>query len=161
MEIKDGMVVGMHYTLKNDAGDVLDTSDGREPLEFLYGFNNIITGLESAIEGKAVGDKLDVSIEPEDAYGVRDEGLQQEIDRSNFEGVEDIQVGMRFQAETESGPVPIRVVAVEGDTVTVDGNHELAGERLHFSVSIESLREADKEEIEHGHAHGPGGHHHH
>ena len=161
MQIQEGMVVGMHYTLKNDAGDTLDTSDGRDPLMFLYGFGNIISGLEKVIEGKGVGDKLDVSLEPADGYGERDEGLQQEVDKSNFEGIDDIQVGMRFQAETEDGPVPIRVVAIDGDTVTVDGNHELAGERLHFSVSIESLREAEAEELEHGHAHGPGGHHHH
>ena len=160
MEIKDGMVVSMHYTLKNDTGDVLDTSDGQEPLTFLYGFGNIIGGLEKAIEGKVIGDKLDVSVEPADGYGVRDEALQQDIDRGDFEGVDQIEVGMRFQAETEDGHVPIRVVAIEGDTITVDGNHELAGERLHFSVSIESLREAEVEEIEHGHVHGLGGHHH-
>lgn len=160
MEVKDGMVVGMHYTLKNEAGDTLDTSDGQDPLVFLYGFGNIISGLEKAIAGKAVGDKLDVAIEPADGYGERDDALQQEIDRSNFEGVDQIEVGMRFQAETENGHVPIRVVAIEGDTITVDGNHELAGERLHFSVSIESLREAEAEEIEHGHVHGPGGHQH-
>jgi FKBP-type peptidyl-prolyl cis-trans isomerase SlyD len=160
MEIQDGVIVGMHYTLKDDKGEVLDTSDGQDPMVFLYGFGNIISGLEKAIEGKSVGDKLDVSIEPEDGYGIRDEGLQQEVDRGDFEGIADIEVGMRFQAETEDGNVPIRVVALEGDTVTVDGNHELAGERLHFSVSIESIREAEQEEITHGHVHGDGGHHH-
>jgi len=160
MEIKDGMVVGMHYTLKDDAGDALDTSDGQDPMLFLFGFGNIISGLEKAMAGKGVGDKIDVSLEPEDAYGVQDAALKQDIPRSDFEGIDDIQVGMRFQAETEDGHVPIRVVAIEGDTITVDGNHELAGERLHFSVSIESVREAEAEEIEHGHVHGPGGHHH-
>lgn len=160
MEIRDGMVVSMHYTLKNDAGDILDTSDGQDPMTFLYGFGNIIDGLERAIEGKTVGDKLDVSIEPADAYGVRDEALQQEIPRSDFEGIDEIGVGMQFHAETENGHVPIRVVAVDGDTITVDGNHELADERLHFSVRIEAVREAEVEEIQHGHVHGPGGHHH-
>ncbi len=161
MEIKDGMVVGMHYTLKNDAGEILDTSDGQEPLQILHGFGNIIGGLETAIEGKSEGDKLDVSIDPGDGYGERDETLQQVVDRGDFVGINDIQVGMHFQAETEDGHVPIRVVAVSDDTITVDGNHELAGERLHFSVSIESVREAEPEEIQHGHVHGPGGHHHH
>jgi FKBP-type peptidyl-prolyl cis-trans isomerase SlyD len=160
MEIKDGMVVSMHYTLKNDDGDVLDTSDGQDPMTFLYGFGNILSGLEKAIAGKSEGDKLDVSLEPADGYGELDDALKQEIDRSDFEGIDQIEVGMRFQAETENGNVPIRIVAVEGDTITVDGNHELAGERLHFSVSIENLREAEAEEIQHGHVHGPGGHHH-
>ena len=160
MEIQDGMVVGVHYTLKYDKGDLLDTSAGQDPMIFLYGFGNIISGLEKAIAGKSVGDKLDVTIEPKEGYGIRDEGLKQEIDRGDFEGIDDIQVGMRFQAETENGNIPIRVVAIEGCKVTVDGNHELAGERLHFSVSIESIREAEQEEITHGHAHGTGGHHH-
>ena len=160
MEIKDGMVVSMHYTLKNDDGDVLDTSDGQDPMTFLYGFGNILSGLGKAIAGKSEGDKLDVSLEPADGYGELDDALKQEIDRSDFEGIDQIEVGMRFQAETENGNVPIRIVAVEGDTITVDGNHELAGERLHFSVSIENLREAEAEEIQHGHVHGPGGHHH-
>ncbi len=159
MEIQYGMVVGMHYTFKDD-GDLLDTSDVQDPMAFLYGFGNIISEPKNAMAGKSVGDKLDFAIEPEEGYGIRDEGLQQEIDGGDFEGIDDIQIGMRFQAETEDGHVPIRVVAVEGDTVTVDGNHELAGERLHFSVSIESIREAEQEEIKHGHAHGAGGHHH-
>lgn len=160
MEIQDGMVVGMHYTLKDDKGDLLDTSDGQDPMIFLYGFGHIISGLEKAMAGKSVGDKLDVTIEPEEGYGIRDEALKQEIDRGDFEDIDDIQIGMRFQAETENGHVPIRVVTVEGSTITVDGNHELAGERLHFSVRIESIREAEQEEITHGHAHGKGGHHH-
>ncbi|HAA74702.1 TPA: peptidylprolyl isomerase [Candidatus Latescibacteria bacterium] len=160
MNIQDGVVVGMHYTLKNYGGDTLDTSKGQDPMVFLYGFGNIIEGLEKAMAGKAVGDAFHVTVEPEDGYGVRDDALQQSIARSDFEGIDDIQVGMRFLAETEDGPVPIRVVAIEDDKITVDGNHELAGERLHFSVSIESVREAEAEEIQHGHVHGPGGHDH-
>ena len=160
MDIQDGVVIGMHYTLKNDAGDVLDTSDGQDPMHFLYGFGNIISGLETAIGGKSVGDKLEVALEPADGYGERDDALQQKVPRSDFEGIDDIQVGARFQAETENGHIPIRIIAIEEDTITVDGNHELAGERLHFSVSIESVREAEEDEIAHGHVHGEHGHHH-
>lgn len=153
MKIEKGRVVGMHYTLKNDEGEVLDTSDGREPLVFLQGYGNIISGLESQLEGKKQGDALDVTVEPEDGYGVHHEQLIQQVPRAAFEGVEQLDVGMQFQAETEQGPVPIRVIAVDGDDVTIDGNHELAGVRLHFSVSIDSIREATEEEVAHGHVH--------
>ena len=153
MEIQDNMVVGMHYTLKNDAGEVLDSSEGRDPLVFLQGKGNIISGLESALVGKTTGDKLDVTVEPEDGYGVRREELMQKIPRSAFQGVDDVQVGMQFQAQTEKGPIPLRVTAIEGDEITVDANHVLASVRLHFSVSIESIREASDEEKSHGHVH--------
>ena len=154
MTIQDGIVVGMHYTLKNDSGDIVDTSQGHEPLVFIHGFGNIISGLEAALVGKSGGDTIDVSLEPDQAYGVRDEDLRQEIKRSDFEGIDDIQVGMTFQAETDGDHIPIRVIAVDGDKITVDGNHELAGTRVHFSVSIKSLREADAEEIQNGQARG-------
>ena len=153
MQVQDQAIVGIHYTLKNDAGETLDSSDGRDPLQFLQGSGGIIKGLEEALVGKEVGDKLDVTIEAEQAYGVHREELVQEVPRSAFGGVEDIQVGMTFQAQTDNGPVPIRIAAVSEENVTVDGNHELAGERLHFNVSIEEVREATQQEIDHGHAH--------
>ncbi len=153
MNVQDQAVVGIHYTLKNDAGETIDTSDGGDPLHFLQGSGGIIKGLEKALDGKAVGDKLDVVIEPEEGYGIHREELVQEVPRSAFDGVDNIEVGMQFQAQTESGPVPIRVSAISDDTVTVDGNHDLAGERLHFAVSIEEVREATQQEIDHGHAH--------
>jgi FKBP-type peptidyl-prolyl cis-trans isomerase SlyD len=153
MQIKDNCVVAMHYTLTNDEGQVLDSSEGRDPLKFLQGAHNIIPGLEKAMEGKAVGDAFDVTVEPEEAYGVRHEQMIQQVPRSAFQGVDDIEVGMSFQAQTEQGPVPVKITAVTDDEVTVDGNHELAGERLHFKVSIEEVREATKEEMEHNHAH--------
>jgi len=103
--------------------------------------------------GKTVGDKLEVTIEPEAGYGIRRDELLQKIPRSAFEGIDNLQVGMQFESQTEQGPMPIRVTAIEGDTVTVDGNHELAGIRLHFAVSVESIREATAEEISHGHVH--------
>ena len=153
MKIQNNRVVGVHYTLKNDAGETIDSSGGREPLVFLQGANNIISGLESALMGKTVGDKLEVTIEPEAGYGIRRDELLQKIPRSAFEGTDNLQVGMQFESQTEQGPMPIRVTAIEGDTVTVDGNHELAGIRLHFAVSVESIREATAEEISHGHVH--------
>ena len=152
MEIQKGRVVGMHYTLRNEEGEIIDTSEGREPLQFLQGYGNIIPGLESELEGKKLGDALDVVVEPENGYGVRHDQLIQQVPREAFQ-VDDLQVGMQFQAQTEQGPVPIRVVAIEGEQVTIDGNHELAGVRLHFAVSIESVREASEEELTHGHVH--------
>ncbi len=153
MDIQKGRVVGMHYTLRNDEGEIIDTSEGREPLVFLQGFGNIINGLESELEGKSLGDKLEVIVEPEQGYGIRHEQLIQQVPKSAFEGVDELQVGMQFQAQTEQGPIPIRIVEINGEEVTIDGNHELAGVRLHFAVSIESIREASQEEIEHGHVH--------
>lgn len=153
MEIQKGRVVGMHYTLKDPEGQVIDSSEGREPLMFLQGFGNIISGLETELEGKKVGDKLDVVIEPEEGYGIRHEQLVQQVPTSAFDGVETLEVGMQFQAETAQGPVPIRIVSIDGEEVTIDGNHELAGVQLHFSVSIETIREATEEETAHGHVH--------
>ncbi len=153
MEIQKGRVVAMHYTLRNDEGEILDTSEGREPLQFLQGYGNIIPGLESELEGKSIGEKLDVTVEPENGYGVRHDQLIQQVPKSAFEGVDQLEVGMQFQAQTPQGPVPVRIIAVEDEQVTIDGNHELAGVRLNFSVSIETVREATEEEIAHGHVH--------
>ena len=156
MQVQDNAVVGIHYTLKNDAGETIDSSEGGDPLHYLHGTGGIIKGLESALEGKETGDTMEVVVEPADGYGEHREELVQDVPRSAFAGVEDIQVGMMFQAQTESGPVPIRVSAVGDETITVDGNHALAGERLHFSVSVEAVREATQQEIDHGHAHADG-----
>jgi len=153
MEIKNDSVVAIHDTLTNDQGEVLDSSEGRDPLKFLQGAHQIIIGLEKALDGKAKGDAFDVSIEPEEAYGVRHEQMIQKVPRSAFQGVDNIQVGMRFQAETEQGPVPVTITEVVDDVVTVDGNHALAGQRLHFKVSIEDVREATEEEKAHNQAH--------
>lgn len=153
MQIKDNCVVAMHYTLTNDQGEVLDSSEGKDSLKFLQGANNIIIGLEKALVGKKVGDEFEVTVEPEEAYGVRHEQMIQKVPRSAFQGVDNLEAGMAFQAETEQGPMPVKITKVEGDEVTVDGNHELAGERLTFKVSIEDVREATQEEMEHKHAH--------
>ncbi|WP_106477284.1 FKBP-type peptidyl-prolyl cis-trans isomerase [Phytohalomonas tamaricis] len=160
MQIAQNAVVAFHYTLTNEAGEVLDSSEGREPLAYLHGSGNIIPGLEKELAGRQSGDKLQVRVEPAEGYGEIQPALVQEVPRDAFQGVEEIQPGMQFQAQTEGGPLLVTVTKLEGDTVTVDGNHPLAGETLNFDVSIEEVREASPEEMEHGHVHGPDGHHH-
>jgi len=159
--IKQNSVVTMHYELKDAEGEVLDSSKGQEPLVYLHGAGNIIVGLEEELEGKAVGDNVNAVIAPEKGYGLPVEALVQTVPKEAFgDEVEKVEVGMRFQAETEQGPVPVVVTAMDDSTVTVDGNHPLAGKELHFDVSIAEIRDASQEEIDHGHAHGPGGHNH-
>ena len=160
MAITKDKVVSIDYTLTGNDGQVLDSSNGREPLAYLHGANNIIPGLESALEGKSEGDQLNVSIPPEQAYGVRDERMVQAVPRSAFQGVADIQPGMQFQAQTNAGARLITVVAVTPDQVTVDGNHPLAGATLNFDVKVVNVRDATEQEKSHGHVHGPGGHQH-
>jgi len=155
MTITANSAVTFHYTLTDTDGVELDSSTDQEPLAYLHGHNNIIPGLENALEGRASGDSLDVTIEPAEAYGIINPEMVQEVPRSSFEGVEDIQPGMRFQADTNQGPVPVVITAVSEETVTVDGNHPLAGKTLNFSVTVESVREATADELEHGHIHGP------
>jgi len=152
MQIQKNCVVSMHYTLKDDSGNVLDSSEGREPLSFLQGAHHIIKGLEAALEGHGVGDKLEVSVEPKDGYGVVQEHLIQKVPKEAFAAIPNLEVGMRLQAETEQGPVPVMVSEIADDYVTVDGNHELAGANLHFSIEITDVREATQEEIDQGHA---------
>ena len=161
MKVGKDKVVLMHYTLKNDAGDVIDSSDGADPLPFLQGHGNIIPGLESALEGSKVGDKLDVSIEPEEGYGLRMKDAIQEIPSSALQGVDEVKVGMQLQSQDKDGNAfLVSVTKIEDDKITVDGNHPLAGQTLHFSVSIESIRKAEAEELSHGHVHADGQHNH-
>ena len=151
MQIANNSVVSIQYILKNSEGNIIDQSADGQPLTYLHGHRNIIPGLESCLMDKSVGDALDVSIEPENAYGTVNPALIQEVPKEHFQGVETLEVGMRFQASTEQGPVPVVVTQVAEDLVTVDGNHPLAGQTLNFSVKVEEIREATKEEIAHGH----------
>lgn len=160
MEIAQQRVVYIHYTLTNDTGEVLDSSPDAEPLAYLHGAGNIIPGLESALTGKQAGDKLNVRVDPAAGYGERDERLVQEVPKSAFQGVADIQPGMAFNAQSSQGPMRVVVTRVAGDMVTVDGNHPLAGEALNFDVEVAEVRDASSEELSHGHVHGAGGHHH-
>ena len=162
MQIGNQSVVSFHFTLKNDKGQVIESSVGQEPLVYLHGVGSIVPGLEEALTGRKVGEKLNVVLPPEKAYGMRDERLVQKIPKKEFTNVQDLKVGMQFQMETQNGGMIILTVSgLEGDQVVVDGNPELAGQTLHFDIEVTEVREATKEEIAHGHAHGPGGHHHH
>jgi len=158
MQIARDAVVMIHYTLKNDAGEVLDSSSGHDPLAYLQGHGSIIPGLEAALEGKVAGDKVQATIAPENAYGMKEPGLVQQVPRRAFQG--EVRAGMQFKAQTEAGPRTVVVTRVQGDMVTVDGNHPLAGETLHFDVEVTEVRVATEEELAHGHVHGAGGHHH-
>jgi FKBP-type peptidyl-prolyl cis-trans isomerase SlyD len=157
--VADQKVVTIHYTLTNDAGETLDSSEGNDPMAYLHGAHNIVPGLESELVGKSVGDELQVVVAPADGYGERVPQML-EVERSSFPEDAELVAGMQFVAETEDGMVPLWVDHVDGDKVHVDPNHPLAGENLHFKVSILELRDASAEEIEHGHPHGPGGHDH-
>ena len=159
MQIAKNTVVTMNYTLTDPQGQVLDSSEGREPLAYLHGASNIIPGLEAALSGKAVGDSLTVTVPPEQGYGPHDPNLVQPVPRANFQGAPDIKPGMQFQAHTSEGTRVVTVVKVDEQNVTVDANHPLAGMDLKFDVSVVGVREASPEELQHGH--GAGGHHHH
>lgn len=160
MQAGENTVVLIHYTLTSDSGETLDSSEGREPLGYLHGFGNIIPGLENALVGKKAGDALKVSIPPAEAYGLREDALVQVVPRSAFGDAPDLEVGMQFQAQTPEGVRVVTVVNVSGDDITLDGNHPLAGETLHFAVEVTEVRAATAEELQHGHVHGAGGHHH-
>ena len=160
MRIEKNRVVTLHYTLRDDQGAVIESSQGRAPLTYLHGKGNIIPGLEQALAGKEAGDKLDVSLAPEQAYGARDERLVQLLPRSRLPEGAEVAPGMQLRADSPRGPRLVSVVKVERDFVTVDGNHPLAGRTLHFSVEVTDVRKATHEEVSQGHVHGPGGHHH-
>lgn len=160
MQIANDVVVSIEYTLTDDQGNVIDSSAGGEPLAYLHGAGNIIPGLEAALEGKVVGDAFKVSIAPADGYGEKNDDMLQQVPREMFQGVDVIEAGMQFHAQTDHGMQVITVAAVEGDLVTVDGNHPLAGQNLNFDVKVIEVRAPSEEELEHGHVHGAGGHHH-
>ena len=161
MKIETNKVVTIDYTLKNDDQQIIDTSEGDEPLAYLHGHGNLVPGLEKALEGKTIGDSVQVVIPPEEAYGERDEDKVGEAPASAFAEVGEVKPGMQFEAEGPEGSEMVTVVSVDGDTITLDGNHPLAGETLHFDVTVREIRDATEEELEHGHAHGPDGHGHH
>jgi FKBP-type peptidyl-prolyl cis-trans isomerase SlyD len=158
--IADQKVVSLNYTVKDNEGEVVDSSEGAAPLVYLHGQGNIIPGLEAALVGKAPGEEFDVTVEPADAYGEYNEEILQVVPRKVFEGIESIETGMIFTAQAQNGPVQLTVTKVDGDDITVDPNHPLSGKILHFSGSVIEVREATEEELSHGHIHGEGGHQH-
>ncbi|MGM0432066.1 MAG: FKBP-type peptidyl-prolyl cis-trans isomerase [Spirochaetota bacterium] len=154
MQIAENHVVSMDYVLKDDDGNVLDTSEGREPLSFLYGKGMIIPGLEKALEGKEKGDSVQVTVQPEEGYGTYNEEAIGEVNKDNFQEDMEPKVGMQVQAQDPNGNTQIFTITdVKDETVTLDGNHPLAGQVLHFDVNVTDVREATEEELEHGHVH--------
>jgi len=160
MIVAKDKVVAFDYTLKDSNGQILDRSEDGDPLSYLHGAGMIIEGLESALEGKAANEEFQVVVEPIDGYGDFDEGLRQQVPRSEFADIEDLAVGTQFRVQADEGFMVVTVVDVNDEEVTVDGNHQLAGVTLHFDVKVREIRDATEEEIEHGHPHGPGGHEH-
>ena len=159
MQITNNTAVSIHYTLTTDAGEEIDSTIGGEPLVYLHGRGNIITGLEKALDNKTVGEKFNVRIEPTEAYGEFSEDKIQVVSREMFDGIDNIEVGMQFHAAVNSGSDIITVTKIEGDNITIDGNHPLAGQALTFVIDVVGVRLATKEEISHGHIHGAGCHH--
>lgn len=157
MKIQNDHVVEINYTLKTDGGETIDTSDTGGPLCYLHGKQNIIPGLENALTGKELKDKVSVRVEPKEAYGEREEQLIQKIDKDQFPNFDEMKIGQQLQVQTESGhPLIVTVIEKEEDGLTLDGNHPLAGINLNFDVEVVSIREATKEELTHGHVHGEG-----
>ena len=160
MQIGERTVATFHYTLTDAAGKVIDSSDGREPLSYLHGAGNIVPGLEKEMSGKQQGDVFNVVVAPEEGYGMPNPMMIQVVPHESFQGVDTLEVGMEFQAQTPQGPMSVAIAKIDGDEVTVDGNHPLAGQTLHFAIEVTDVRDASLEELTHGHVHGPGGHHH-
>lgn len=156
MQITKDKVAAIHYTLRDNEGTIIDTSDGRDPLYYLHGAGNLILGMEEGLEGKATGDKFQLKIAPEKGYGEKDPSMTQKVPRSAF-GEQEVKKGMKFS--TDKGDV-VTITDVGLESVTVDANHPLAGVELNFAVEIVEVRNATDEEITHGHVHGPGGHQH-
>lgn len=155
-------VVSFHYTLKDKDGKVLDSSQGNEPMTYLEGSGQIIPGLEEALKAAQSGDKKHVPVKAAEAYGEHDKSLVFDVPRTQFPPGEQIEVGMKFRAGSADEPSPVFTVMNLTDShISVDGNHPLAGQDLFFDVEVTDVRDATLEEIKHGHAHGPGGHHHH
>jgi FKBP-type peptidyl-prolyl cis-trans isomerase SlyD len=156
MQISKNKVAAIHYTLRDNEGSIIDSSDGREPLYYLHGAGNLISGMEEGLEGKTTGDKFNLKISPDKGYGDIDPGMIQQVPRSAFGGQE-VKPGMKFSTN-QGGVVTVTEVGLEN--VTVDANHPLAGVELNFEVEVMEVRNATQEELSHGHVHGPGGHHH-
>lgn len=152
MKIERNRVVSIDYTLKGAGGLVLDRSQEGSPLRYLHGNNNLIPGLEKALDGLEAGKTVSVSVPPEEGYGIRQDQLVQEVPKSVF-GDEALETGMQFQVQSDDGIHVLTISEIRDETVIVDGNHPLAGETLNFDVKVVAVREASEEEIAHGHVH--------
>lgn len=159
MQITQNVAAAIHYTLRNKAGQIIDSSEGKDPLHYLHGHGNLILGMESGLEGKSMGDKFNIVVAPEQGYGLLDDGLITTVPHTAF-GEHQPTIGDRFQAGHGDERYVVEVTAITENGITVNGNHPLAGEELHFEVEVISVRIATDDEIAHGHIHGPGGHSH-
>ena len=159
MKIEKDRVVSFHYTVSEQAQEAMESSEGREPLVILIGHGNIIPGLETAMEGHEAGDKFEVDVAAAQAYGEKREGLSQRIPKKHF-GNQRLEPGMQVVLQTNFGPRAVTIQKVGMSVVDIDLNHPMAGKDLHFAIEIADVREASAEEVEHGHVHGEGGHHH-
>jgi FKBP-type peptidyl-prolyl cis-trans isomerase SlyD len=160
MIAENNKVVSFHYTLKNAAGEQMESSREKDPMNYLHGANNIIPGLEKAMEGHAIGDEFSVTIEPEDAYGVRNENKIQRVPLKRLKGAGKLSAGQILNLQTKKDQVQVTVLKVGRFNVDVDANHPLAGVQLTFEVEITDIRDASEDETKHRHVHGPGGHQH-
>jgi len=164
MKITDKSVVQFHYTLKNEAGEEIENSHKGEPLAYLHGYKNMLVGVENALTGKEIGDKFSVTLQPEDAYGERQEDAIQRVPVKHLQGLPSKnakwKAGMTAVVQTEAGQRQVTVIKAGKFMITVDTNPPLAGQVLTFDLEVVDIREATAEEVEHGHAHGVGGHHH-
>lgn len=160
MKITRDKVVAVHYTLRNDSGDTIDSSTGGEPLAYLHGTGSILPGLESALEGHEPGEKISVRLPAKEGYGERSDALVQVVPRKALATIGKIKVGTQFHAQVQGGTRVMTIVAIEREEITIDANHPLAGVDLNFEVEVVDVRDATADELAHGHVHGAGGHHH-
>lgn len=160
MDISQNKVVKMHYKGTLSDGSVFDSSEGREPLEFIFGVGMIIPGLEKGIQGLKVGDKKSVAVKADEAYGQKNDATIQEVPKNQFPEDLKLEVGMQLMAQGPHGAIPVQIAEILDDKVKVDFNHPLAGKDLTFNIEVVDVREATEEELSHGHVHGADGHHH-
>lgn len=158
MQIARHCVASFNYILTDDSGQVIDSSQSKAPLSYLHGQGQIVPGLEKAMLGRQAGDSFKIEVPAAEGYGEHQPELVQEVPREAFQGVAEIKPGMQFQGQGPQGAFEVTVVKVDPQTVTIDGNHPLAGKPLHFAIEIVEVREASEEELQHGHVHGPSGH---
>jgi len=161
MKVENQKVIGIEYTLKNPAGEVLDSNAGEDVLYFIQGLGNIVPGLEKAMLGKSVGDSFEVEVKAVDGYGMHDENLIRRVPKSKLKGMSDIKVGSMLQARGPDGEQIFTVTEVTDADIKLDGNHPMAGQDLFFTIRVAEIRDPTAEELAHGHVHGPGDHHHH
>jgi FKBP-type peptidyl-prolyl cis-trans isomerase SlyD len=159
LKVDKNTVVSIHYTLTDKDGNVVDSSVGNEPLTYIHGAGGMIPGFEKALTERTVGEKFNFTVEPQDGYGTWEQDLVQRVPKSSFQNPAAVKVGVQFQANSDHGPLVVTVTEVTENEVVVDGNHMLAGQNLFFEVEVLEIRAATKEEMEHGHIHGPGCHH--